>query len=57
MIKLKPSELNLPSTIGVSKLGYYSGIANSLKIFKIIPNFISQIITFPSKSPENIIFS
>ena len=50
-IKLYPSGLNLPSTIGVSEFGYYIGIANSLNIFSINPIFISHIIILPSKSP------
>ncbi len=49
--------MNLPSTIGVSKLGYSKGIAISLKIFRTIPSKISQIIILPSKSALKIIFS
>jgi hypothetical protein len=55
--KEKPSGLNLPSTIGVSILGYCKGIAISLKIFNMIPSLISHIIIVPSKSPLKIIFS
>lgn len=47
-----PSGLNLPSTIGVSRFGYYIGIANSLKTFRMIPSLISQSIALPSKSPN-----